>query len=183
MSTDLAYLMAIRVQGFTHPDRVAVGAGVDIPAATSALDDYLSGGLIRETKLGFKMTEAGLERLEVLLTDENLKDSGDLLEAYERFLLVDPKVKILSSEWQEHNDESVIYRLIDIHARASNVLQRINVAAPRYAPYQTRLDGCVARLEAGDKDAFTKAATESYHQVWWELHTDLLHTLGLERED
>jgi hypothetical protein len=183
VSTDLAYLMAVRVQGFTKPERVAVAAGASLDDAGARLGDFLAHELLKETKLGFKMTESGLARLDELLVEEGLRNSSDLLDAYERFLLVDPKVKLLSSEWQDSRDESVIYRLVELHARASNTLARINEAGSRYSPYLPRLDDCIARLESGDHDAFTHPAAESYHQVWWELHTDLLHTLGLERED
>ena len=34
---------------------------------------------------------------------------------------------------------------------------------------------------AGDTDWFTKPMIPSYHTVWFELHEDLLATLGIER--
>jgi hypothetical protein len=33
----------------------------------------------------------------------------------------------------------------------------------------------------GDHDWFTKPILASYHTVWFELHEDLLATLGLDR--
>ena len=49
-------------------------------------------------------------------------------------------------------------------------------------PYRTRLDVCVTRLSDGDQTAFTAVMAESYHTVWFEMHQDLLLTLGRERE-
>jgi hypothetical protein len=34
---------------------------------------------------------------------------------------------------------------------------------------------------AGDRAAFTAPLVESYHTVWFELHQDLLLTLGRQR--
>jgi pyruvate,orthophosphate dikinase len=39
----------------------------------------------------------------------------------------------------------------------------------------------VDRVEAGERDWFTKPLIDSYHTVWFELHEDLLSTLGKER--
>ena len=37
------------------------------------------------------------------------------------------------------------------------------------------------RVRAGEHDWFTKPVIESYHTVWFELHEDLLASLGLDR--
>ena len=42
-------------------------------------------------------------------------------------------------------------------------------------------EAALARLHAGDKDWFTKPLIDSYHTVWFQLHEDLLTTLGIER--
>ena len=34
---------------------------------------------------------------------------------------------------------------------------------------------------SGDTDWFTKPMLPSYHTVWFEMHEDLLSTLGIER--
>ena len=36
-------------------------------------------------------------------------------------------------------------------------------------------------VRCGEGDWFDKPLTDSYHTVWFELHEDLLATLGLER--
>jgi len=36
-------------------------------------------------------------------------------------------------------------------------------------------------VSAGDVDWFTKPMIPSYHTVWFEMHEDLLCTLGIER--
>jgi len=82
-----------------------------------------------------------------------------------------------------HYDTEVIDRLAELHDSTRKCLQAVAGCAPRYAPYLERLDSCVERLRAGDHAAFTAPLAESYHTVWFELHQDLLLTLGLEREE
>jgi hypothetical protein len=49
------------------------------------------------------------------------------------------------------------------------------------AGYGRRLSRALARVQAGDGDGFTRPLTNSYHDVWMELHEDLVATLGLVR--
>ena len=51
----------------------------------------------------------------------------------------------------------------------------------RFATYGPRLRSALQRVENGDVDWFTKPMIDSYHTVWFELHEDLLATLGIER--
>ena len=51
----------------------------------------------------------------------------------------------------------------------------------RFGSYGPRLAEARARVEGGDVDWFTKPMIDSYHTVWFELHEDLLATLGIER--
>jgi hypothetical protein len=36
-------------------------------------------------------------------------------------------------------------------------------------------------VQGGDLDWFTRPMIESYHTVWFELHENLLATLGIQR--
>ena len=78
-------------------------------------------------------------------------------------------------------DDSVIEDLAAVHAGAAALGARLATALPHLAPYPARLGAAVDRLRAGDRDAFTRPLSDSYHDVWMELHEDLIVTLGLER--
>ena len=54
-------------------------------------------------------------------------------------------------------------------------------ALDRFGGYGPRSRRPRPRCEAGDIDWFTKPLIDSYHTVWFELHEDLLATLGIER--
>ncbi len=178
--------MTLRVQGIASLDRAATGLGVDVSAARDRLEALVSAELAAERTgrlPGFTLTPDGAEQLDKLLADEGLRTQDDLRDCYDRFLVVDPLVKRACTKSQMEGPDAALDDLVAIHDKARVCLRKILKCAPRYAAYLDRLDACMARLLDGDPTAFTKPLAESYHQVWWELHQDLLLTLGLERED
>ena len=78
-------------------------------------------------------------------------------------------------------DEAVIGELVAIHDDVDPLLRELADAVGRFAIHEPRLATAVAKVQAGDHDWFTKPLIESYHTVWFELHEDLLATLGLDR--
>ena len=176
--------MAVRVKGFASPEAAALALGVALGEAQERLEKLAANDLVKATRLGSSLTPSGAEALEGLLAEEGLRDDADLRDCYTaRFVDVDRRVKKLTTEWQHSPDHRVVDALIANHDKASSCLKKIGARAERYVPYKARLDACVSRLHEGDDTAFMSRSGENYHQVWWELHTDLLTTLGLERED
>ncbi|HEX8803085.1 MAG TPA: hypothetical protein VF743_02795, partial [Acidimicrobiales bacterium] len=116
--------------------------------------------------------------------------------AYERFRHLNPGVLEACSRWQvrqvggrptrnDHSDprydDAVVRDLAALHGRARPVCDRLGAALDRYRPYGPRLGHALDRVRAGDIDWFTKPLIPSYHTVWFELHEDLLTTLGIDR--
>jgi DNA-binding MarR family transcriptional regulator len=196
----LSLLMALRTQGLASVGRAAAAAGLDTAAAANLLREFADAGLVRQREgkhTGFMLLPTGGDRLEALLEEEGLRTSEELSDNYDRFNQLNTRVLKVCSDWQlrsdtgsgvpnDHSDPgydgSVIERLVDLNGRASSVVGKIANCAQRYAPYGDRLEACVQRLADGDHAAFTAVMAESYHTVWFELHQDLLLTLGLERE-
>ena len=52
----------------------------------------------------------------------------------------------------------------------------------RFGVYGFRLSSALERVLAGDS-AFVTDSLESYHTVWFQLHEDLLVTLGISRDE
>ena len=76
----------------------------------------------------------------------------------------------------------VMGRLGRVHQAVLPVIGQLAGVLPRFAGYRDRLDGAYRRVRAGQRDAFTRPLSESYHDVWMELHQDLLLTLDISRE-
>ena len=51
----------------------------------------------------------------------------------------------------------------------------------RFATYGDRFTYALKLVLDGEVDWFTKPMIESYHTVWFELHENLLSTLGIDR--
>lgn len=178
--------MALRVQGIASVERAAVALCVTPGEAKERLEALVTKDLAKERTgrlAGYALTPAGVERLDELLAEEGLRTSEGLRDCYDRFTTVDPQVKRICSRSQIEGPAAALDDLLALHDRSKVCLRKIVGCAPRYGAYESRLESCVQRLLEGDDSAFTKPLAESFHQVWWELHQDLLLTLGLEREE
>jgi hypothetical protein len=78
-------------------------------------------------------------------------------------------------------DAAIAERLRSLHVEIVPVLDDLAAASPRFEPYAPRLTRAVERFDAGDHAALARPLSESYHDVWMELHQDLLLSLGRER--
>ncbi len=193
VTDELSVLMALRVQGVASPERVQTATGEDCVAKLAALAAAGHASERTGRLSGFSLTPDGLEVLDKLIAEEGLRDNEGLKDCYDVFLSINNRVLKVSSDWQmrdgapnDHSDtiydEEVIDRLAELNDRVRSCMRKMGACAPRLAPYGARLDSCLERVQAGDKSAFTAPLAESYHTVWFELHQDLLLTLGLERE-
>jgi len=73
----------------------------------------------------------------------------------------------------------VIASLAKIHAEVGTICAAAAHALGRMAPYEPRLAAAFARVESGEYDGFAKPLTNSYHDIWMELHQDLMISLKL----
>jgi hypothetical protein len=122
---------------------------------------------------------------------------GDLVHnAYREFLAINHDMLTVCTDWQmrtvdgepqvnDHSDpvydKGVIARLRAVDDRVQPVCARLAGGLDRFARYGARLNGALENVEAGRTEWFTKPVIDSYHTVWFELHEDLLCTLGIER--
>ena len=191
----------LRLKGFGDP--AAVGEAVDVSEteAKPVLDELVAEGLAayRDGKLsGFSLTKAGREEHARLLAAEldalGVRDAVDA--AYRRFLELNAQLLSVCTEWQlrdvggepimndhsdGHYDACVIEKLASLHARVEPICDELSARLDRFAGYGPRLAHAFERVRAGDCDWFTKPMIPSYHTVWFEMHEDLLCTLGIER--
>jgi hypothetical protein len=77
-------------------------------------------------------------------------------------------------------DARVIDRLVMIDRSVHSILDGLAATLARFGTYRTRLTDALACVEAGRHAYFTDNL-DSYHTVWFQLHEDLLVTLGIVR--
>jgi predicted ArsR family transcriptional regulator len=194
-------LHGLRLKGFADAAAAAEAVGLDEADAKPELDALVGEGLAtyREGRLsGFALTPAGREAHARLLAEE-LDATGQrdaVRAAYERFLGINQDLLGICTAWQlrevggesvvnDHADAAydagVVAQLAELHAAVAPICDDLGAALDRFAGYGPRLAAALAKVQAGDSDWFTKPMIASYHTVWFELHEDLLATLGIER--
>src|SRR5690606_31057819 len=148
--------------------------------------------------VGWNLTAEGRGEGERLLAEE--RDAAGVRSTVEdlhaRFQPLNVELLDLCTDWQlrtvdresrpndhsapEH-DAAVLERLERLHERTRVWLAELGAALPRFGTYSDRLAEALRHVRSGRTDWFTRPVIDSYHTVWFELHEDLLATLGLER--
>jgi hypothetical protein len=84
----------------------------------------------------------------------------------------------------DHTDPDYDARVLrlfgELDRRAGAVCAELAAVLPRFGQYRVRLADALARVAAGELDHLT-TSMDSYHSVWFQLHEDLLATLGIAR--
>lgn len=199
---ELLVLHGLRLRSFAALAVVAESA--NLPAAQ--VEDLLTQfrdkewARYREGALtGWMLTPFGRAEGERRLAAE-LDAAGARAEvdaAYRQFLTLNQPLLQLCTDWQlrpvdggdpvlnDHADaaydENVVATLRSFHGEAQPIVAELAVILDRFAGYGSRLTHALERTEAGESDYFTKPTIDSYHTVWFELHENLLATLGIER--
>jgi hypothetical protein len=182
---EFVVLQALRVRGFATTEQVAASTGLDeavIETTLAGTDErghtQVAGGKRRMHTL----TPAGRAR-SVLLADDRLSkaDRTTITAVYESFLFPNRDVKQLTTDAQSGADVGA--RLDAVHTAIGGVLDDLVAVDPRFGRYRDRLDAAIVRFRGGDSDALAKPLSDSYHDVWMELHEDLIATLGRVRTE
>lgn len=193
-------LHGLRLKGFAEASGVAVTTGLDVAAVEEHLAKLAADELVEHHDggplVGWALTREGRAEQQGLAIDD-LAASGatDAVRlAYERFLALNMGLLAVCTDWQvrgsvpnDHSDDAydaaVIGRLREIHTEALPIVDDLGQVLDRFAGYAPRLTAALDRLAAGEQEYFTKPIIDSYHTIWFELHEDLLTSLGLERSE
>jgi hypothetical protein len=196
----LLVLHGLRLKGQAGAAAVADSAGMVTAEVESWLERLAADGLAvhRDTPQGWSLTPAGrAEHSRLVGREIDMAGVRPAIErAYERFRALNTGVLDACSRWQvreiagttvvnDHRDPEydarIVADLAALHNRVGPLCDDLAGALERYRPYRRQLSRAVEKVEAGERDWFTKPVLPSYHTVWFELHEDLLTTLGLDR--
>lgn len=196
----LLALHGLRLRPIAQPSAVAAVAGMAVAEVEDVLAALAADGLVvrREGRLsGYALLPPGRQLHQQLVTEE-LEATGTrdaIFGAYRRFLALNGELLEVCTAWQlkdpvgqvmnDHDDpeydRGVIDRLVDLDTRVQPVLADLRDALDRYRPYAERFAAALAKVLDGDTSYVADPMVASYHTVWFELHEDLLATLGIDR--
>ena len=187
---------ALRIKGFVKVENVCELAGLSEEEAITHLHAMQADGHTnyREARGLWQLTPEGREAYLVALK-EDVNRPGfreALAEKYEHFMQMNDAFKALCADWQLRNgepndhsdaayDEDCIKRLGALDDDAQPICHAFAEIAQRFDCYADRLANARAAIERGEHRMFTGVMCGSYHDVWMELHEDLILTQGIDR--
>ncbi len=200
-SPRLLTVLNLRLKGFVAADVVADAAGVDLDQVESTLAELEAAGhaRYREGRIsGWMLTPEGRAEGERELAAElDAAGARDVVsKSYQGFLAMNQDMLGACTAWQmreedgeqkvnDHSDAdydaAVIASLAAIDDRVQPICADLAGALERFDGYGARFTASLEKLRGGDIDWFTKPVIDSYHTVWFELHENLLASLGIDR--
>ena len=186
---------ALRIKGFAKVETLAEITALPAESVESHLSD-LAGrewAMFREARALWQLTPSGKSaHPERLAADIAAVDLSALAAHYHGFLELNSAFKVLCGDWQlrdgavnDHSDSAydrkVIDRLVELDAAAQPIVAAVGGVIGRFAPYAGRLASTCGRVRTGETNLFTGVMCGSYHDVWMELHEDLILTQGIDR--
>ena len=194
-AADVLVLHALRTLGYADTARIAIRLGLAEDEVREHLLDAQAHGWAAHSSFaeegGWSLTEAGRAQGERYLAAE-LDDAGAravVEEVYQAFLPLNEVVAAACTAWQlaEMGIGEQTMTLAETVATLqgpANALARVEgrltAQLHRFAGYHHRFT--TALTKAGDEPAWiTGTDRDSCHRVWFELHEDLIATLGLVR--
>jgi hypothetical protein len=198
---ELLVLHGLRLSGFASSESVAVRWHLDDDEVGLVLEAARSDGWVTHRGgrvSGWMLTGKGRAHAEDLVAAELDANSGrrDAERVYESFMPLNVRFLSICTDWQlrdvdgeqtinDHadpvHDRAVIDRLEAVHPEVVTLVAAMSARLDRFDGYESRFGHALSRVRANDVDWLTKPVIDSYHTVWFELHEDLLATLGRSR--
>ncbi|WP_336707335.1 transcriptional regulator [Oerskovia sp. USHLN155] len=200
---DLLVLHAVRVCGYADSATLARRFDLDPAETDELLGDFEAYGWVQRSAFadlsGWSLTEAGRGEDERRLAAE-LAATGradDVRDAYREFLPLNARLQRACTDWQlrpapgarlapnDHADPAwdadVLDELAAIGDALAPLAHRLGDVLARFGGYHDRYSTALRRARAGEGGWVDGTDVDSCHRVWFELHEDLVATLGLDR--
>ncbi|MEU7742331.1 transcriptional regulator [Nonomuraea sp. NPDC049158] len=202
-ATDLLVLHAVRISGFADTPVIADRYGLDAAETKERLLDAEARGWVEHTAFagtgGWSLTERGRAENQRRLAAElaGIGGAEEVRDVYREFLPLNALLLQACTDWQlrpnagdrlavnDHSDAAwdarILYGLGGIDRALLPLANRLGGVLTRFRGYDTRFATALARVRAGEGGWVDRTDVDSCHRVWFELHEDLIATLGLDR--
>ena len=148
---------------------------------------------------GWSLTEAGKDADEdQLAAERQAADAGAVVgAAYKEFLPLNGRLVKAVTDWQlkpsgdqpfatnDHTDPEWDGRVLDelsaVGDEVRPIVDALSGVLARFGGYADHYDAALRRARAGEVAWVDKTDVDSCHRVWFQLHEDLIATLGIDR--
>lgn len=199
----LLVLHAVRIVGFADTPMIARRFELHPAQTAGILHDAEAAGWVQHAAFadlqGWSLTELGRAENERQLAAQ-LADTGGIDEiqtVYRGFLPLNARLQQACTNWQlrpepgdrlaanDHSDPmwdaGVLNELSAIDRSLAPLADRLGAVLTRLQGYGVRFSAALQHAQAGDGDWIDRTDIDSCHRVWFELHEDLIATLGIDR--
>jgi hypothetical protein len=199
----LLVLHAVRIIGFADTPVIAHRYGLDRTETAEVVRDAETRGWIVHAAFadlqGWSLTETGRAENERQLEAELALVGGvdEVRAVYREFLPPNARLQRACTDWQlrpasgdrlapnDHSDPvwdtTVLDELAAVDRALGPLAERLRNVLTRFRGYDERFTAALQRARAGDGGWVDRTDIDSCHRVWFELHEDLIATLGLDR--
>ncbi len=201
---DLLVLHAVRLRGFADSAAVARRFALDPATTEDLLLDQQAYGWVSWTEFagtgGWSLTGRGRAENERRLATE-LRDvpggAAAVHRVHQAFLPLNARLRQACTDWQlkpgpagplspnAHDDPAwdgrVLRELTALGAALGPLAAELAELLDRFRGYGTRFATAAGRAAGGEPSWVDGGGADSCHTVWFELHEDLIATLGLRR--
>ncbi|WP_166979774.1 transcriptional regulator [Paramicrobacterium fandaimingii] len=199
----LLTLHGVRILGFADSNAVARRWGLSPDAVAEALGDAEARGWVSFASFadlsGWSLTDRGRIENERLLADELMQVDGEqrLRGVYGTFLPFNGRLQSACTNWQlrpeddgrlvsnDHTDlkwdARVLRELGELEHGLAPISANLESILSRFGGYDVRFTAALRRARSGEHEWVDGTAVDSCHRVWFELHEDLIATLGIDR--
>lgn len=202
-SAELLVLHAVRIKGMATASEISRRFLLDPDDVEELLLDHEASGLVARVAFadvrGWSLTDRGRTEGERLLADE-LDDAAareDVAQSHAAFVPLNARFLQAITRWQirptpwdamasnDHSDwrwdQQVLATLTGLSGRLRPIEEQLAAGLTRFSGYADRFAAALSRVDQGQRRWVDEPRIDSCHTVWFELHEDLLATLGLDR--
>ncbi len=192
-------IRALHIKGFATPEGLAPVVLSTTATVAPTLESMESDGLLTTMGEMYRLSEDGKALGETLMAQDREKWSVEsATAALDAFLALDERMKETVTSWQmrevegeqvlnDHTDEGydrgVLDDLAELHADATDWLVPQIDGLERLETYRVRLEKAAREIWRGNHDYVASPRIDSYHNIWFELHEDLIQLAGRTREE
>jgi hypothetical protein len=185
--TELLVLHAVRLLGVGDDTAIAERFGLDAALVKELLLDYQAYGWISWSEFaglgGWSLTDVGRAENERMLAAELGPHRATVQATYDEFLPLNGRLQAACTNWQlkPTPDDPLAFNDHTDPAWDQRVLDELEAIGQALTPLIAALTGVLDRFAGYDTRYLSAREVDERHRVWFELHEDLIATLGVRR--
>ena len=199
----LLALHAVRLLGFAGVDAIAHRAGATTEETLLLLRQAERSSWVQHLEFldlnGWSLTDFGKweNERQLALERRNADPDDEIAAVYREFLPLNARMLSATTDWQirpsagdvfatnDHSDAGWDAQVLDefeaLGVELAPLAQRLTNVLTRFKGILTRYEAALCRAKTGQTMWIDRSDVDSCHLVWFQLHEDLIATLGIDR--